>query len=387
MDIFKSTQKQVNKASRTIKNAMKEPSGRRLAVNFLILTVNLVIIILYFALAQATVVLTPAEEEFKHQLAISLANGQTDTAVATAVAGKTSETTVNLEQTFAATGVKEIEAAATGEIIVYNTTASRPQSLVATTQFVNDSGQIVRIKEAVSVNPGQTATVAAYADKAGKIGEVEPGKFQVLKLKNARDQIYGLVKERFTGGAKSVKTVSADDLTRARAEMEQKLKLLAQEKLSAGQDKISSDDISVKITRYDASAKAGDTADNFTVKTEARASIFVFDKEAAKEIIKTDLTNKLPPDKTLLEVDENSFSAAPDASNQTLNAAITARLLSQIPTEALNNKKALAGLSRDQVKAYFAKVAGVKKVDVRLWPFWVRSVPKSESHIKIEVRK
>lgn len=386
MDLLKSSQKKIDKVSRTIKNAMKEQSGRRLAINFLILTVNLVIIILYFALAQATVVLTPADEKFKHQLAISLANGQTDTDAA-AVAGKISETTASLEQTFAATGIKEIEAAATGEIIVYNATTNRQQPLVATTQFVNDAGQIIRIKEAVAVNPGQTITVAAYADQAGRKGEVEPGKFQVLKLKNARDQIYGKVLERFTGGVKSVKIASADDLTRARAEMEQKLKLLGQEKLSASQGKIGPDDITLNITRYDASAKAGDAAENFTVKTEAEAKTFVFDKEAAKEIIKADLEKNLPPDKTLIAVDDNSFTAAPDESGQTLNAAITARLLSQIPAEALNNKNALAGLNRDEVKAYFAKISGVKKVDVQFWPFWVRSVPKSENHIKIEVKK
>lgn len=385
MNFVKSSQKQVNKASRTVKNAMKEPSGRRLAVNFLILSVNLLIIILYFALARATIVLAPTEEEFKHRLAIPItADGRTNSA---AVSGKMNEATVNLEQTFAATGAKEIDTPAVGEITVYNTTANRPQPLVATTQFVNEAGQIIRIKETMSVSPGQIITAAAYADKAGKVGEVEPGRFQILKLKGARDQIYGAVRERFTGGVKSVKIVSADDLTRARAEMEQKLKLLAQEKLSASQGKISPDDITLNITRYDAAAKADDARDNFTVKAEATAKTFTYDKEAAKKIIKADLANNLPLDKTLIEVVDDSFVATPDAdtSDKTLNAAITARLRAQIPSEVLNNKKALSGLNRDEVRDYFAKVSGVKKVDVRLWPFWVRSVPKSEKHIKIEV--
>lgn len=384
MDLLKSSQKKVDKASRTVKNAMKERSGRRLAVNFLILSVNLLIIILYFALARATIVLTPAEEEFKHQLAISVADGQTNSS---AVSGTMNETTVNLEQTFAATGTKEVEAQAAGEVIVYNTTSNRAQPLVATTQFVNEASQIVRIREGLTIAAGQTMTVAAYADKAGKAGEVEPGRFQILKLKGARNQIYGVVRERFTGGVKSVKIVSADDLTRARAEMEQKFKLLAQEKLSVGQEKISPEDITLNITRYDASTKAGQPADNFTVKAEATAKTFTYDKEAAKEIIKADLANNLPPDKTLIEVVDDSFVATPDpdTSDKTLNAAITARLRAQIPNDVINNKKALSGLSRDEVRAYFTKIAGVKKVAVQFWPFWVRSVPKSENHIKIEV--
>lgn len=386
MDFIKSSQKKVDKASRTIKNAMKEQSGRRLAVNFLILSLNLLIIILYFALSQAKIILEPAVEEFKHALTINMAaDGQTSGDSIT-VAGKIASTTAALEQSFPATGIKEVEAPAVGEIVIYNTTTNRQQPLVATTQFVNDAGQIVRLKETVTVNPGQTITAAAYADKAGRTGEVEPGRFQILKLKGARDQIYGLVKERFTGGVKTIRIVSNDDLSRARAEMEQKLKLLGQEKLSAGQDKINSNEININITLYRPSAKAGERAENFIVKTEAEAKIFVFDKEAAKEIIKNNLMKNLPPDKTLIEVDDNSFTAAPDASGQTLNAAITARLLAQLPTSVFD-KKAIVGLSREQVKNYFTRQPGVKKVFVEFWPFWVRSVPKSESHIKIEIIK
>lgn len=385
MSLIQSTQKKIEKGTKTLSKAITLKSYRKLAINFLILTVNLVIIILYFTLSQAKIIIVPEKEAITHKMQIPIKEMVVEGDKA--IAGKVVEQTVAATETFNIDAESEIPAQATGQVTIHNKTASRNQQLVATTQLANSDGVIIRLKEGVTVGPGASITAAAYANQEGEIGEVEPGQFEIVKLKSDKDKIYGEVTEKFTGGVKSVKMVSQEILDKAQKEVEAKLKEQAADKLEVLSPEAKKDEISITITSLKPSAKVGDTnLDSFTIEAEAVARAIVFDKETAKSIIKQDLAENVAANKTVAKIDDDSFVATPDSSATYLDASIGATLIPKF-ADAVFKKRDIMGLNRDEVAKYFRKITGIDNVDVRFSPFWVRSVPNLEDHVDIEIKK
>lgn len=385
MNILNSTQKKIEKGTKTLSKAITLKSYRKLAINFLILTINLIIIILYFTLSQAKIFIVPEKEVITHKMRIPIK--EIVLAGEKALSGKVAEQTVSTIEMFKIESKSEIPSQAAGQVTIYNKTASRSQQLVATTQLASASGVIIRLKDGVTVAPGGSVTVAAYADQEGQIGEVEPGQFEIVKLKSDKDKIYGEVTAKFTGGTKSIKMVSQEALDKAQKEVEEKLRKQAAEKLESLAPEAKADEISIVITSLKPSAKAGDeNLDSFTIEAEAVARVLVYDKEAAKSLIKENLIANVAPNKTVAEIDDGSFAAAPDSSAAYLDASINATLIPEFP-EAVFEKKDIMGLNRDEVRKHFRKITGIDNVDVRFSPFWVRSVPNLEDHVDIEIKK
>lgn len=404
MSLIKSTQKKIARGTTALTRVMALKSYRKLAVNFLILTVNLVIIILYFTLSSATIIIIPEQEELTHQLQIPIsaqgatpaggqgsALGGKETTSGSdqpqTVPGQTAQTEVKYSQTFAISADTDEPAQASGEVTVHNTTASRRQTLVAQTQFASADGVIVRLKKTIEVGPGQTVTAAAYADQPGPSGEVGPGRFEIVKLKSDKDKIYGQVAAKFTGGTVRTKFLTIDVYQKAQTEIEQKLKDLAQEKLRAEYPNAKTEDIAISVNNFTSDAKVGDkNIDKFTLAAAARARLVVYDADAARQIIREDLAKTLPPNKIIARVNDQSFTAQPDPDGTNLNASITAAVMPKLPA-AVFEKKDIVGLNRDELKKHFRKITGINDIEVKFSPFWVRSVPNLQDHVEIEIKK
>src|SRR3989338_1131426 len=127
MSLFQSTQKKIAQGTKTLSQAITLKSYRKLAINFLILTLNLIIIILYFTLSQAKIIIVPAKEVITHKMQIPIKEIVVDGDKA--ISGRVVEQTVAATETFDIKSESEIPAQATGEITIHNKTASRNQQL------------------------------------------------------------------------------------------------------------------------------------------------------------------------------------------------------------------------------------------------------------------
>src|SRR3989344_1954658 len=90
MSLFESTQHALDQAIAALSRTMALKSYRRLALNFLVLAVNLAIIILYFALSQAKIIIIPKTETLTSETSFSVEN-----------AGQILEKAIELERPFA----------------------------------------------------------------------------------------------------------------------------------------------------------------------------------------------------------------------------------------------------------------------------------------------
>ncbi len=375
MNFLKTTQKQIEKTAKTLTKAIKLKSYRKLAVNFLILTANLLIIILYFTLSEATIAIVPAKETFTHATNLD----------PLAVSGELVTVDVSHEQMFPVTGGQEVLGQARGQLTITNAVGNRNQTFVANTRFKNDAGVEVKIEKQVALAPGARTTVSAYASKEGKEGEVstDAGRFQVVALPYLKDQIYAEVTTPFTGGVRTVAVLTQEIYDSARNEVEQALRESAAKQIS---DIPEGSAPAVAITTLESSAKPNDTdVSQFTLIARGTASVFKYDTARAREIVAQELVKAIPPDKLFVSVDDASYAATMSPDAKTISASMSAQIQPKLPDTALSQEE-IVGMNREEVREYFQKITGISDVEVRFWPFWVRSVPNLTDHVNIEIK-
>ncbi len=390
MDIVKQTKKKVETSKKKLAQTMMLSSYRKLAVNFLILTVNLIIIILYFSLSRATVAIVPAKSDFSHEVSIAIAGDPGASGTPLAIAGSTTATEVSHTQTFPVDPTESESANAEGVITITNATADRNQIFVANTRFQNEAGVEIKTKRQVQVAPRGKVQTASYASERGTAGEVGvgSGRFQVVALPYLKDKIYAEVTTPFTGGTVRVRTLSAGAFAQARAEMEAALREKGWELLSQSNASLPGKDaLDVQIVSLESSAEAGDkNVESFSIAAAAKVSAFTYDEPRAREIVKQELVKQIPPEDTLVAFDDSSFKATLNASGTSLTARITALVSPKIPEEALKTED-IIGMNQEEVRVHFTKITGIRDVQIKFWPFWVRSVPNLKDHVDIEIKK
>ena len=134
IDIVKNTRKKVETSKKKLAKTIELKSYRKLAVNFLILTVNLIIIILYFSLSQAKVQIVPAKETVSHSVEIAIAENP-DASSGLAITGKVQTAQADHTQEFAVPADGTEDSQAEGVLTITNTTSDRDQIFVANTRF------------------------------------------------------------------------------------------------------------------------------------------------------------------------------------------------------------------------------------------------------------
>ncbi|OJI06265.1 hypothetical protein BK004_04710 [bacterium CG10_46_32] len=390
MDIVKQTKKKVEASKKKLIKTIELKSYRKLAINFLILTVNLIIIILYFSLSQAKVVVVPAKEEFSHSTSIAISENPESGEAGLAIEGSTTKAEVSHTQTFTIDPTTSENANAEGVVTISNKTADRSQTFVANTRFQNEAGVEIKIKKQVQLTPGATAQVEAYASNPGKAGELgkESGRFQVVKLPYLQDKIYAEVSTPFTGGIVPVRSLTDAAFAKAKTEVETVLREKGWNLLSQTNEvDVDKDALAMEVTNVSSTANPGDkNVASFSITSKGTVSAFTYDKARAKEIIKQELIKQISPDKTLISFDDNSFSATLNEGGTSVTAKITALLATKIPAVALNQED-IIGMNQEEVRVHFTKITGIRDVQIKFWPFWVRSVPNLKDHIDIEIKR
>lgn len=387
MDIVKRTRKKIEKSSKKLAKKIALKSHRRLIINFLILTVNLLVIILYFSLSQARVIITAAKETISRSITLPVL-AKDATANAFGIAGDILIVAVaDFSQSFPVTESTNTVGAARGELKVINT-LNRSQILVKDTRFGNDAGLVLRSDKTITLGPGETVNVTGYATVEGKDGEANEGKFQIVALPALKDKIYAEISKPFTGGAGAVPTVTAAWFEKSKQALVQSLEDQAWAAMQKEHpaDATNRAHFSFALTGFFASANPGDLrVESVTMTGAGAGKLFIFDSTHARDKIKENLLTSIPANKTLVNFDEGSLTLTPNADNQTVVATIQASIEQKIPQELLT-QDAIVGMNRAEVKEYFERITGVRSVDVRLWPFWVRTVPDLKDHVDIEVQ-
>lgn len=307
-------------------------------------------------------------------------------------------------QEFPATGTKTLNTKASGTVRVYNAYSTTPQILIANTRFVSDNGKLFRTPQKIVI-PGAhyegSKLVPGEADatlEAGEAGEeynIDPSTFSLPALAGTSryTAFYAKSSSSMTGGSKSqTSQVTQEDLDSAEDSLSdialENCEKTLQSSLPPEDFIINNDALQADILEITSPAKAGDSADNFTLSIKAKATALSFKKSDLEAFTKTYIESKVPEGKQL---DQNSIaiSYSPENIDLTkgkifLNVEISSQIYSTIDED--NIKEAAISKRSEEITAALKQFSELDKFQLRLWPFWANKAPFEKEGVIIKLR-
>lgn len=365
-------------------------SMRRIVVSFIIAVGAVGALILYYALARASIVLEvgPDSEIMETLVTVNQYNQGDD------VTGTIVETEVTQNQKYLASPSGELEEKASGKVKIVST-HSAPQTLIATTRLLSPAGVLFRITETVTVPANGSVEVPAMADQAGEASAIGPTKFTIPGLRQAlQDKIYAESSEPMQRQPKAGAQVTLQDLERARKELTD---LVGQQAISKLREQLPPEQRELSVVyrtqnlKAESDVPAGTKRSDFTYTVTEKVTGIFYDsaslRERALEQLQADLTTgrkilTLEPESLAVSIE----SIASDLTSATLRVKFLAQVIITDP-EVVFRKTDLLGRTEEEVKNYFSSIKGVKSVEVKLSPFWVTAVPTVESHIELNIKE
>lgn len=362
----------------------------RLAVSFTVAVVALTLLVLYYSLARAVIILEVKPDRAVMDTSLTVKNS----AQGNEMTGIVYQLELSESKSFSASPSGELEDRATGTVTIVNH-AKGSQSLIATTRLLSPTGVLYRIKQTVTVPVGGQVTVPVAADKVGEASVIGPTRFTIPGLPKAlQELIYAESSEPMRRAEKPGNIVTAGDLEQARKTLSDKL---IPQGISKLREQLPADKrawaIAYKseITKTDSSVPAGSKQAAFTATVTVRITAAFYDASALREHALTKLQSDLNTGRKILNLEPDSLAVSVvDASPDVASAILKVKFLADVTitdAEKVFSKNDLLGRTPEEVHNYFSGFPGVASVEIKFSPFWVNSVPTNPSHISLQVKQ
>jgi hypothetical protein len=361
-----------------------------LIVLFLILVISFSS--LHFFWLQAKIQIWPKTEPFSfgEKAAIDDQAEKPD-AASKVVPGRISEIEKTLSEEFSVTGsaLKKSE----GTIRLYNSFNTKDEIWRAGTRFVSSEGKLFFSKSRITV-PGATlkngritassVDVPVIAAEEGQEYNIGPSNFSIAAFLGTAKytKYYGESFQAMTGGG-TVAKVSKEDLQRAENTLIEKAKKEA-ESGSRGETKVGKTDILEKRS----SAKEGDETEKFEFMVKTKLTIISFELKDIEEFAALSITSLLPEEKNLhrqsMTVDYQAEASEKEQSKFLIALSVSAKIYPSLDLDSL--KKGLVGKPLDEAKMLLANKEELSRAEIRIFPFWLNSLPKNPAKIEVLLR-
>jgi hypothetical protein len=369
---------------------------RKIAITFIVLTLLLAAVVVYFSIVSVKIVIIPNKERTSASFTLSVKDAQSSASISGAVInGLVEKTPLTVENKFTTTGKEVSGAQITGTVVIYNKTGAS-QSLIKTTRLQTADGKLFRLKESVVVPAkGQIDNAAIYADKVSAEMAIAPAKFIIPGLNKVKqDLIYAENKEAFKYEETGETLIAAADLEKAKEDLkkqlDEKLKSISEAQKYQSYDNViykAGDDAVV----FNTSAKTGDKVKEFTMSAAVDAAIVAFNSTDIATLAEAKVGEILPDDKQIESFDKNNFQYSIDRYDLAsgiadLKVDVAAQMVLKEGTEIIKADR-LIGLNRQQLDDYLSSLREVAGYEIKFTPNWINKVPSLIDHIKVEVAK
>lgn len=363
-----------------------------IALTFLLLTVVLLGVVVFMSSKRA--VITIETRASKIDTSTSLVLGGATNAD---VPGKLSTILVSKTKTFQPTGTKEEPGIAKGMVTLHND-GSVDQPLVVKTRLVTENDILYRLSDRVNVPAGGTVQVEVYADVAGPAGDIEPSRFTIPGLNEAKQKIiYATSEEWFTGGTKVIGVLSIDDIKKAEktllAELEEEG--MAQLKNEEGVDQLKNQDkrpavFKVVDQTFETKSEIGTEVSEFDLSGQVTLLGVFYDEDVLNSVARDQLNKRAVDDTELIEPGADKPTLSLDSHDLEKGTATVSLFYNGSailnPDSQQLDKNIFYGKSRDEVRRYVLSLDHVRGVEVKFSPAWMQSVPHIADHVQIVVK-
>jgi len=305
----------------------------------------------------------------------------------------------NVSLLYSATGKKNVEKKAEGEITIYNAYSSQSQSLVANTRFESPDGKIFRIQEKITVlgakveNGKITASgvkAKVVADKIGEEYNIGPTKFTIPGFKGTPkyDGFYAKSESQMTGGFVGELAYPTDDEIKIAKEktefaLEESLTTLISSQIPAD-FKIIEGARQFNVIKEDVNQEVNQDG-NFSVFAEGELTVVGFKEPDLLELMGGLAQKELGESFKAKEYSLEYGAVRPDIQSGKINFSINYGGKFWQPIDIEQFKNSILSKKETELKVFVFSLNGVERATVSLWPFWVKSVPDNIAKVKVEV--
>ncbi|PIR92057.1 hypothetical protein COU01_03900 [Candidatus Falkowbacteria bacterium CG10_big_fil_rev_8_21_14_0_10_44_15] len=369
---------------------------RKIAITFIVLTLLLAAVVVYFSIVSVKIVIIPNKERTAANFLATVKDAKSQASPSGAVInGLVEKISLSAEESFGALGKEVNSAEVVGTVTIYNKTNS-DQPLIKTTRLLSPDDKLFRLKQTVRVPANsQLDKVEVYADQAAKEMAIAPTKFIIPGLnKTKQDLIYAESASPFEYRELGETLISAEDLQKAKESLTKQLadKLQA---MTAAPKYQNYDNAISKVNEnaiiFNTAAKLGDKVEEFKMSAATEAAIVAFNTNEVAELARQKVAASLPDDKQLESFDKNNFQYGVDKydvnrGTADLKIEVAAQMVLKEGTEIIKADR-LIGLNRQQLDDYLSSLREVAGYEVKFTPNWINKVPSLLDHIKVEVAK
>lgn len=355
---------------------------------FFILAILVTLAIFYQTLFKTTVTFVRQEYPLEVTFAATIDTEPTGEEIA----GEFSIETVNHSVTSdELTESRTVSGKATGTIRVINTW-SQDQPLQATTRFLAPDGTQFRTTERVDVPAGGDALVPVVADNEGSSGNIPANtKFTIPGLwQGLQDEIYGVNDTAFTSGERKVSLVTQDAIDALQTQALEEIDTKAEAQFTSTSDAQEHYVIRTNIISQQASAQAGDEAEQLTFAVKAEflvlsvrtqtLSALAYDKLKIKITAEEQIT-RLLLDSSSIEVDRISTD------DNSLLARFTVHAFAKLTEDATVFQPVyLEQKTKQDLQTIQEEEIGIQKISVSFSPFWSHTIPSDPSRIRVTIQ-
>jgi len=297
----------------------------------------------------------------------------------------TSETTVDFQRK------------ATGQVLLYNTT-NQDQKLLIETRLLTEDGKIFKTDKAVIMPKGSadkpgSVKVGVTAEKAGEEYNVGLVDFKIFGFKGSAkyDKFYGRASLPLAGGLIGKRyTLTATEAEKLLIELKEALreKLIKQISLQTPSDYFVLPDI-VFVDTTTASFES-ETPEISVKATGQVYAVILNEKNLSKELAKktnielADAPVSIANLKDLVFALENKEGLKNGSGEVSFSVKGDGNIVWVVDAASL--KERLVGSRRKDFTAILADFPAIEKAELRVLPFWKRTLPASVKHIKVTVK-
>lgn len=404
----------------------------------LILSVVMFFLISYIALPGATILVRPSFETLNHSVNVVLVD-RNDGFLENEpniIPAQVIESTAKETRIFNTTGKRFDGTNAKGTITVINT-AREEWQLIEQTRFQSPEGLIFRTQNwitvpAATVNsagetvPG-TLDVTVIADEfdpfnkpIGDRGNIEPTTFTIPALSAYnQDRIWGESKSAFSGGVSAYSVrVNQDDIDSAQTDLQENLIEIAKAELQSHLEDLNKlNQTNLELLNEDRYINTnlietrlpegleGSDKEKFEVYAEVAVEGIAYDGEALFTFLKKELEKRAHPD-MMVKVDsidperiqyefvdtqrgldqmkedgEIKLTVTVDGLQEyVIDSSLEAglRFSNQVKEEVVN-------LPLEEAQAYVNNLPEVEEVEIKMWPVWLKKMPRLEEKIEVKL--
>lgn len=364
---------------------------RRIAIGLLVTVGVVFIAVLYITLVRAEVTVLLKKQTFPLAHRFQVTNNTTTRPSSSentpAIPGSITVVDRSSTRDVQSSTLRYTEGKATGVVRITNR-YSRAQPLIPTTRLLSKEGVLFRTTEHVVVPVGGSIEVSVEADLPGALGDIGPTTFIIPGLwAGIQDKITGSSAKPTSGGKRPVVSLTDEN----RKEIEKQVG--EQERMAVEREETRSpSEGNIRIAVVGSVHSTPTVVDEKTVRLNISTRIVVieFNPAPLEEPLRAAVAKALPSTVVFGGVDSSRpFDYTLESlTGNTKSALLTVRAYAWgvvSPEQLPLAKEQLLGRTAADVKQIAQTFEEIESVQVKLSPFWLRSIPKRADRVELKV--